>query len=170
MSTQEQSFIYGFVKRASEYGYEYSAAISLFKQAGAADLYHLLRGTLPKTMHAIEGGAVGGGLGAVGGGVLGAVKGLIAPGTSVNPETGESSPISRIDAMISNAGKGARIGAASLGTIGAAVGINAGRKFKKNREGLKDLFEKIQANTAAGRPWEHGIYPQPPKDPGIIDI
>jgi hypothetical protein len=37
MNTQEQAYIEGFVKRASEYGFSYNEAIELLKSATAAD-------------------------------------------------------------------------------------------------------------------------------------
>lgn len=42
MNTQEQAYINGFVKRASEYGFSYNEAISLLKQSALTGDQHKL--------------------------------------------------------------------------------------------------------------------------------
>jgi hypothetical protein len=124
MTTQEQAYITGFVKRANEYGFDNHEALELLKQAGVTltpeKIQALLKGFTRSS------GLLGSGLGAAGGGLLGGVNGLMNPDQSIDPRTGEIVKQNRLLSALSGVGKGAIGG----GVVGGAAGLGLGALAK----------------------------------------
>ena len=154
----EQAYIEGFVKKASEYGFDENQAMDLLKTAGNGRLArNIIAGifkTPRKTIGAI-GGAAGGLVGGGIGGAIGGVNGLINPGQEIDPETGQLVDKSRIMSALKGGLKGTAVGGALGGGIGAVKGMSGAKNFIKElktarraspelKTALKDIFAKAR--------------------------
>ena len=129
MNTQEQAYINGFVKKASEYGLNQQDAYTMFKQASPTINFPGLKGYRRGMAGA---GALSGGVhgSAIGAGV-GALKGLISPNEEIDPETGKTVQSGRLSSMLSNAGKYGLIGGGVGAGVGAGIGTGMGHSASK---------------------------------------
>ena len=122
MNTQ-QAYITGFVKRASEYGFNENEALELLKEA-AINTKAMERWFSKHP--AISSGILGGTLGAIPAGLAGAgiggVTGLISPDKHINEETGETETDSRLMSALNGAVRGGALGGLSGGLAGGTLG------------------------------------------------
>lgn len=146
MNTQEQAYIEGFVKRASEYGFSQAESAELLKTSGlGAKLRKLLgRETMGDKVHRYAGAAKDAlltpeGLGTAGGGLAGAgVGGALGTGGSMISQTFSDemdgmTPAEKIKLHLSRGLKGSVAG----GAVGAGGGYLAGKGVHKFTDALK---------------------------------
>lgn len=145
----EQAFVEGFVKRASEYGYNENEAEEMLKQASRDQfIRNIIAGVLKKPVRTMSAGygLAGATVGGAAGGAIGGVHNLINPGTEVDPETGKTVDRSRLTSALNGALKGLGIGAGIGGGIGVGAGVWNGNRWKKL---IKDPINR-RSNRAEG--------------------
>ena len=157
----EQAYINGFVKKASEYGFDENQAAALLKQAGIKDfaisaMRNLGAGVVKRPRATMTGvGAVSGGISGAGvGGGIGALHGLINPGQEMNAETGKLEDKSRLMAMLTGGLKGTAIGG-GVGAVGGGIGgYRSGANIAKAMQ-LDPAFRRAvrQSMVEQGKAW-----------------
>jgi len=154
---QEQAYINGFVKKASEYGYSEQEAAGILKEAvnlppsaslpaGAKAIRNFLAGMAKKPTRAMGavGAATGGITGGALGGLVGGANGLMNPGQEIDPETGKLVDKSRLMSMLTGGLKGTAVGAGIGGGIGLGSGLGVGTRLSKDLADpmVKKLFRQ----------------------------
>jgi hypothetical protein len=139
MNKQQQAYIEGFVKRASEYGFSENEAVEILKRANAPAPVAAPAHVGARRAFAGIGGAMGGLQGGAVGAGLGALKGLIAPGEEMDPETKKMVQRGRLEAMLSSGAQGALIGGGIGGLAGGAHGLSVGNRLRAVGAGQQPL-------------------------------
>jgi hypothetical protein len=162
----EQAFAEGFVKRASEYGYNEDESREILKQAGLDQFKRNIMAALikkPAIPSAVAHGVAGAGLGGAAGGFIGGVNNLIDPGTEVDPETGKTVDRSRLKAMLMGSLKGFGIGAGIGGGVGTGYGASVGNRIQHFKNIDPDFRRKWRrGGVDLGKEFNKDVRPTTP--------
>jgi hypothetical protein len=153
----EQAYINGFVKKASEYGFDKNQALAILKEAEVNPVRNYLAGLIRRPIKAMASTLAGGGAvaGGAAGGVIGGIKGLISPGQEVDSETGETVDRDRLKAMLTNGLVGAGVGAGVGTGVGAGAGALIGRdsaNLRKTSPKYRQAFNEVIKTLAKASP------------------